>query len=87
MSCHIHLSRQLDVTLVRLNLELVEIIPEDHSVQQADISVIHAGALVQERQQVGAAREGQLSAAHRTRYNHEVRPAEQQQLADIRCAS
>ena len=72
MSCQIHLSRQLDVTLVQLNLELVEIIPEDHSVQQADISGSHVGALVQERHQVGAARKGQLSAAHRTRYNHEV---------------
>ena len=49
MSCHIHLFRQLDVTLVRLDLELVEISPEYHSVQQADISCIHAGALVQER--------------------------------------
>ena len=49
MSCHIHLSRQLDVTLARLDVELVVIVSEDHSVQQADISDIHAGALVQER--------------------------------------
>ena len=72
MSCHIHLSRQLDVTLVRLNLELVEIVPEYHTVQQANISGIHAGTLVQERERVGAARKGQLSAVHRTRYDHEV---------------
>ena len=87
MSCQIHLSRQLDVTLARLELELVEVLSEYYSVQQADISGSHAGTLVQERQQVGAAREGQLSAAHRTRDDHEVRPAEQQQLADRRCAS
>ena len=86
MSCHIHLSRQLDVTLVRLDLELVEIVPEDHSVQQADISCSHAGALVQEGEQEGAAHEGQLSAAHRTRDDHEVRLAEQQQLVDRRCS-